>query len=102
MVKRILITLGVVVVAAGIYFIPKITSFSRNHDLNVPLDEEMKGVDIPEEAVINITDNISSPVEIAAMIKSMGAPFSKGFLAPTEYTVKLHHKLFAGFCFGCI
>jgi hypothetical protein len=86
MLKKILITLGVVVIAAGIYLVQRHYSFSRNNNLDVPVEEELKGVDIPEEAVINITDNISSPVEIAAMIKSMGVPFSKGFLAPTEYT----------------
>jgi hypothetical protein len=86
MLKKILITLGVVVIAAGIYLVQRHYSFSRNNNLDVPVEEELKGVSIPEEAVINITDNISSPVEIAAMIKSMGVPFSKGFLAPTEYT----------------
>jgi hypothetical protein len=100
MVKRILITLGVVVVVAGIYFIPKMTSFSRNHDLNVPLEEEMKGLDIPEEAVINITDNISSPVEIAAMIKSMGVAFSKGYLAPTDYTANYITSYSQAFALG--
>jgi len=86
MLKKILITLGVVVIAAGIYLVQRHYSFSKNNNLDVPVEEELKGVDIPEEAVINITDNISSPVEIAAMIKSMGVPFSKSFLAPTEYT----------------
>jgi hypothetical protein len=100
MVKKILITFGVIVVAAGIYLIQRHYSFSRNNNLDVPIEEEMKGVDIPEEAVINITDNISSPVEIAAMIKSMGAPFSKGFLAPTEYTANYVTSYSQAFALG--
>jgi hypothetical protein len=100
MFKRILITLGVVVIAAGIYLVQRHYSFSRNNNLDVPIEEELKGVDIPEEAVINITDNISSPVEIAAMIKSMGVPFSKGFLAPTEYTANYITSYSQAFALG--
>jgi hypothetical protein len=100
MFKKILITLGVVVVAAGIYLVQRHYSFSRNNNLDVPVEEELKGVDIPEEAVINITDNISSPVEIAAMIKSMGVPFSKGYLAPTEYTANYITSYSQAFALG--
>ena len=47
-----------------------------------------------------ITDNISSPVEIAAMIKSMGAPFSKSYLAPTEYTANYSTNYAQAFALG--
>jgi len=100
MIKRILIMLGVVVVAAGVYLVQRHYSFSRNNNLNVPIEEEMKGIDIQEEAVVNITDNISSPVEIAAMIKSMGAPFSKGYLAPTDYTANYITSYSQAFALG--
>jgi hypothetical protein len=62
------------------------SSLNVKDNLNVPYEEVNKGVvDVEEEAVKSITENISSPVEIAALIKSLGVPFNKGFLAPTEY-----------------
>jgi hypothetical protein len=100
MVKRILITLGVVVVAAGIYLIQRYYGFSKTQNLDVPIEEEFKGVDIPEAAVTNITDNISSPVEVAAMIKSMGAPFTKSYLAPTDYTANYITSYSQAFALG--
>jgi hypothetical protein len=39
---------------------------------------------ISKEAMNDIIDNISSPVEIAALIKSTGVPFNQKFLAPTN------------------
>jgi len=88
MVKKILyIFIVLVVVAAGIYLVQRNLRIDKNENLDVQIEEVNKGVvDIEDEAVKGITDNISSPVEIAAMIKSMGVPFSKGYLAPTEFT----------------
>jgi len=39
---------------------------------------------VSKEAMENLVQNISSPVEMAALIKSLGAPFSQKFLAPTN------------------
>lgn len=101
MVKKILITLGVVVAAAGIFLIQKNCSFSGKENLDVPYEEEMKGIlDVPSSAIPNITDNISSPVEIAALIKAMGAPFSKGYLAPTEFTANYSTSYSQAFALG--
>jgi hypothetical protein len=87
MVRKILfITISLAVLAAGVFVIYRSYNSDGNQNLEVPYDEVNKNVmDIGTEAVKSITENISSPVEIAAMIKSMGAPFSKGYLAPTEY-----------------
>jgi len=87
MVRKILfITLGLAVLAVCVFVIYRSYYGDRNENLDVPYDEVNKNVmDIENEAVKSITENISSPVEIAAMIKSMGAPFSKSYLAPTEY-----------------
>ena len=41
--------------------------------------------EISEEAMKDIVQNISSPVEIAALIKAVGVPFSKDYLATTDY-----------------
>lgn len=40
---------------------------------------------ISEAAMDEIVENISSPVEIAALIKAVGVPYSKDYLATTDY-----------------
>lgn len=41
---------------------------------------------VSSEAMENLVQNISSPVEMAALIKSLGTPFSQKYLAPTKNT----------------
>jgi hypothetical protein len=99
--KLLYITLSLIVVAACIFTLRLIFKSNPNENLDVPHDEEYKGVmDIGEEAAKNITENISSPVEIAAMIQKMGAPFSKGYLAPTEYTANYSTNYSQAFALG--
>ena len=40
---------------------------------------------ISEQAMDEIVQNISSPVEIAALIKAVGVPYSKDYLATTDF-----------------
>ena len=40
---------------------------------------------ISEEAMEEIVQNVSSPIEMAALIKEIGTPFSVDFLATTDY-----------------
>jgi len=42
-------------------------------------------LEISEQAMEDIVQNISSPVEIAALIKAVGVPFSKDYLATTDF-----------------
>ena len=42
-------------------------------------------LEISEQAMEEIVQNISSPVEIAALIKAVGVPYSKNYLASTDY-----------------
>jgi len=42
-------------------------------------------LEISEQAIEEIVQNISSPVEIAALIKAVGVPYSKDYLATTDY-----------------
>ncbi len=39
---------------------------------------------VPKKTMENLVQNISSPVEMAALIKSIGAPYSQKYLAPTK------------------
>jgi len=43
-----------------------------------------EGVGISEEVMKDIVQNISSPVEMAAMIKDLGVPFSNKYISPTD------------------
>lgn len=84
--KIIFVASALVLIGISIYVI-YINSHLRPHEnLDVPYEEVNKGViDIEVEAVKSITENISSPIEIAALIKEMGVPFNRDYLAPTEY-----------------
>jgi hypothetical protein len=42
-------------------------------------------LEISQQAMDEIVQNISSPVEIAALIKSVGVPYSKNYLASTDH-----------------
>ena len=42
-------------------------------------------LDISEEALEEIVQNVSSPIEMAALINELGVPFSTKYLATTEY-----------------
>lgn len=39
---------------------------------------------VSQEAMSNMVDNVSSPVEMAALIKAIGVPFSQKYLATTD------------------
>ncbi|HBF87208.1 MAG TPA: hypothetical protein DDX39_01100 [Bacteroidales bacterium] len=55
-------------------------------DFEVPDSVLMeKPLEISEETMENIIQNISSPIEMASLIKSTGAPFSQKLLSPTDY-----------------
>ncbi|HAN19169.1 MAG: hypothetical protein A2X13_09795 [Bacteroidetes bacterium GWC2_33_15] len=55
-------------------------------EFNVPDSVIYEGdLEISESAMDEIVQNISSPVEMAALIKSLGVPFSKDYLATTDY-----------------
>lgn len=54
-------------------------------DFAVPDDIVNEGVlEISEEVMQDIVQNISSPVEMAALVKSLNADFSGKYLAPTD------------------
>lgn len=56
-------------------------------DIEIPdsiFDEGNKPLMISEEAMEDIIQNISSPVEMAALLKATGVPFSKKYLSTSE------------------
>lgn len=62
----------------------KDVDFSKEFEVpdSVIYDGELE---ISEQAMEDIVQNISSPVEIAALIKAVGVPFSKDYLATTDF-----------------
>ncbi len=62
----------------------KDVDFSKEFEVpdSVIYDGELE---ISEQAMEDIVQNISSPVEIAALIKAVGVPFSKEYLATTDF-----------------
>lgn len=47
-----------------------------------------EGMTISSEALEEIVQNVSSPIEMAALIKEIGVPFSTKYLATTDYVDK--------------
>lgn len=62
----------------------KKTDFSK--EFEIPDSQRYAGeLAISDAAMDEIVENISSPVEIAALIKAVGVPYSKNYLATTDY-----------------
>src|SRR6056297_3050477 len=58
---------------------------SRNNELDMPGYEMDTGeIQIPEEALSDIIQNISSPIEMAALVQDLGVPFDNDNLINTD------------------
>ncbi len=62
----------------------KDTDFSKEFEIPDSIIYEGE-LEISEQAMGDIVQNISSPVEIAALIKAVGVPYSQDYLATTDY-----------------
>ncbi len=56
----------------------------KNAKLEIPDSVLNEGIEISEEVMQDIVQNISSPVEMAALIKDLGVPFSNKYISSTE------------------
>ena len=63
-------------------------------------DLDIGNLQVSEETMTDIVENISSPVEMAALIKSLGVEFSKEYLAPTNDVDKLNTSFKQAFNLG--
>lgn len=58
----------------------------RDEELPAPDTMEIAGeLEISEQAMEEIVQNVSSPIEMAALIREIGAPFSTRYLAETNH-----------------
>lgn len=56
----------------------------RDTGLAIPDSILNEGLEISEEVMQNIVQNISSPVEMAALIKDLGVEYSNRYISPTD------------------
>jgi hypothetical protein len=56
----------------------------KNATVEIPDSVLNQGIEISEEVMQDIVQNISSPVEMAAMIKDLGVPFSNKYISTTN------------------
>jgi hypothetical protein len=49
------------------------------------IEGEETPLEVADETMEEMVENVSSPIEMAALIKSLGVPFSKDYLATTDY-----------------
>ena len=56
----------------------------KDTGLEIPDSVLNQGIEISEEVMQDIVQNISSPVEMAAMIKELGVPFSNRYISSTN------------------
>ena len=70
-------------------------------DFDMPDSLEIAAdLQISEEAMDEIVQNVSSPIEMAALIKEIGAPFSIDYLATTDYVDKYNTSFQMAFNLG--
>ena len=66
----------------------------QKDDLSVPGAELDRGeVKISEQAMQEIIENVSSPIEMASLVKDMGVPFSSSFLSDLD-KIDIHSTSF--------
>lgn len=82
--KLIYILLPLLIFAACRSDKQKDTDFSKEFEIPDSVIYEGE-LEISEQAMEEIVQNISSPVEIAALIKAVGVPYSKDYLATTDF-----------------
>ena len=56
----------------------------KDSGLEIPDSVLNEGIEISNEVMQDIVQNISSPVEMAAMIKELGVPYSNRYISPTD------------------
>ena len=77
--------LGLILVILALPNCKKSNTNGNGDNLDVPDSVVNKGtLEISDQAIENMTQNISSPIETAALIKSLNVPFSRNFIASTE------------------
>ncbi len=89
MIKKLVYVLAVILIIGSCRSGEKKTSET---DFEVPDSVLNTEVPISEDVMQNIIQNISSPIEMAALIKELGVPYSNKYLSSTERVKKLSNS----------
>jgi len=70
----------------GIFIVCACKSGNADYSSQLGLDDSsgVGEIQVSEDAMAQVVENVSSPVEMAALIKSLGVPFSQKYLATTD------------------
>jgi hypothetical protein len=85
MIKKYLL-IGVAILLVG-FVVYKFAGSKKSKDGNLFGNDSTninEGLPVSKEAMGTLVENIASPVEMSALIKSIGAPFSQKYLAPSN------------------
>jgi len=78
--------LGLILVILALPNCKNSNTSGNGDNLEVPDSVVNKGtLEISDQAIENMTQNISSPIETAALIKKLDVPFSRNFIASTDH-----------------
>jgi hypothetical protein len=89
MIKKLVYVLAVILIVGSCRSGEKQTSET---DFEVPDSVLNQEVPISEDVMQNIIQNISSPIEMAALIKELGVPYSNKYLSSTDRVNKLSNS----------
>lgn len=89
MIKKLVYVLAVILIISSCRSGEKQTSET---DFEVPDSVLNTEVPISEDVMQNIIQNISSPIEMAALIKELGVPYSNKYLSSTDRVNKLSNS----------
>lgn len=81
MIKNIIALLGVSII---LFACNSGANRNTGSDFEVPDEIVNEGLEISEEVMQDIVQNVSSPVEMAALVKGLNAGYSVNYLAPTS------------------
>lgn len=81
MIKNIIALLGVSII---LFACNSGANRNTGSDFEVPDEVVNEGLEISEEVMQDIVQNVSSPVEMAALVKGLNAGYSVNYLAPTN------------------
>ncbi len=87
------IKIGTIAIVASLLIVGCSGNSNKNKTSGFEIPDSIfsdKPLMISQEAMEDIIDNISSPVEMAALLKSTGVPFNQKYLASTDRIDKLN------------
>jgi hypothetical protein len=95
-------TRNLLILLCGVLFFAACKSGGSRYssEFDIPDSLAQGELEVSEQAMENIVQNISSPVEMAALIKSLGVPYSNKYLASTKNLVEYNTSFKRAYALG--